>query len=301
MAVLPNGDLVVSGSMTMVAGQPVSGIARWNGVAWDDMGWTTPGFFTGLIGLMDGGVVAAHSSLATGRSLVQWDGTSWLPMPYPPGATGTIRSLLELPDHDLIAFDTGPGLSRLDGSTWSTPGTFTGSGGSACAAFLAEGTLVVGGLFNAVNGIVSVNLARLTTVCPATFQISAAGCPSSGGDNALTASTGAWVGGTVATRAAGLPAQALVAVVFGFAPQLLPLATVVPQGQPGCVLAVTADAVALTVTSSGTVRWQIALPASTSLVGVPFYHQMVPFELGPASAVVAVTATDALRFEVGAF
>jgi hypothetical protein len=45
----------------------------------------------------------------------------------------------------------------------------------------------------------------------------------------------------------------------------------------------------------------LTLPSTPPLVGVAFYHQMVPIELGPLGQFVAMTATNALQLTAGIF
>jgi hypothetical protein len=71
------------------------------------------------------------------------------------------------------------------------------------------------------------------------------------------------------------------------------------QGQPGCDLLATPDLVTFAVAAAGTVATEIAIPPTPAVIGASFWQQMHPFELDAALQIVAVTATDALRFTVG--
>lgn len=52
------------------------------------------------------------------------------------------------------------------------------------------------------------------------------------------------------------------------------------------------------MTTTGTAASSIYLPNSPPLIGVVFYHQMVPLELGPAG-IAAITSTNALQLTIG--
>ena len=51
-------------------------------------------------------------------------------------------------------------------------------------------------------------------------------------------------------------------------------------------------------------QWHVGVvlggPATAALLGAVLVHQLVPFELDASGAIVAVTATDALRLTIGA-
>ena len=73
------------------------------------------------------------------------------------------------------------------------------------------------------------------------------------------------------------------------------------QAPPGCTLHVAPQYYDLLPVGQGTARWQFLLPNSAVLAGMDFHHQMLPFEIGPAGGIVAVTATNALSFRIGSF
>jgi hypothetical protein len=55
------------------------------------------------------------------------------------------------------------------------------------------------------------------------------------------------------------------------------------------------------VTLTGSAQSSLFLPNSPPLVGVVFYHQMVPIELDGFGNWVAITSTNALQLTAGAF
>ena len=74
-----------------------------------------------------------------------------------------------------------------------------------------------------------------------------------------------------------------------------------PQGQPGCDLLVQPDILEAMVTLTGSAQSSLFLPNTPPLVGVVFYHQMVPIELDGIGNWVAITSTNALQLTAGAF
>ncbi|HRI61005.1 MAG TPA: T9SS type A sorting domain-containing protein [Saprospiraceae bacterium] len=82
-------DLVVCGEFNWVAGQPISGIARWNGVQWDSLGSGLSGSIAGTPALLyphqmtvfDGDLIVCGNFLKAGgqtvNGIARWDGQNW--------------------------------------------------------------------------------------------------------------------------------------------------------------------------------------------------------------------------------
>ncbi|HEX6812527.1 MAG TPA: glycoside hydrolase family protein [Planctomycetota bacterium] len=135
----------------------------------------------------------------------------------------------------------------------------------------------------------------------ATSTIHAPGCASSGGANTLAATSLPWIGATFQASGTGLPATALVVSATGVLTMPpLPMSVVFAQGVPGCSLVVTPDVLDVVATTTGTAQTAIAIPNSPAIVGMSFYHQMVPIEIDASWQWLAVTVTNALRLTVGA-
>ena len=170
---------------------------------------------------------------------------------------------------------------------------------------LANGDVVAGGEFTRVDDAVSAYLARLSTTCPATSITSGTGCPSSGGSNTLIAATLPWVEATFRATGTGLPPLAIVIAATSVTsiPQgLAPLSALLPPlGQPGCDLLVQPDILEAMVTLTGSAQSSLFLPNTPPLVGVTFFHQMVPIELDGVGNWIAITSTNALQLTAGAF
>ena len=91
-----------------------------------------------------------------------------------------------------------------------------------------------------------------------------------------------------------------VTSVTSFVPGV-PLSLAFAQAGPGCDLFVAPDILGVLVTTTGTATSQFVLPNTPPLVGVTFFHQMVPIELDAFGAWIAVTATNALQLTAGQF
>lgn len=127
-AVDTNGDLVVGGRFTAAGGSAAAHIARWNGASWGALGSGMDGDVLAICTLANGDLVAGGSFTTAGgvvaNGLARWDGTSWT-------AFGT----------GLDAFPPfGPAVLAIEE--------------------LPNGDLVIGGLFDGVNGIAVANVAR---------------------------------------------------------------------------------------------------------------------------------------------
>ena len=311
LAMLPNGDVVAGGQFTVAGGVPANNIARWDGTAWSPLG-TGMGFVYALATLPNGDVVAGGNFLVAGgiasRCIARWNG-AWSPLGL--GASDTVLALTALPNGEVVAGglflgagSSGAGrIARWDGVAWSTFGTgVTGSNPSVQSlATLANGDIAVGGNFAQVDGAVSSYFAEITTTCPATAVSMGSGCVGSGGPNVLVATALPWAGATFRARGTGMPALGLVVGVTGLLPLSLPLASVLPQGQPGCTLLETPDLLQLLVPVAGEAQSSLPLPNTAALVGQALLHQMVAIEQDASFAITALTSTNALLAVLGGY
>jgi hypothetical protein len=265
LAVLPDGDLVAGGTFTTAGGVAARHVARWDGATWTAM--PTP-----LWGVFGEGV-AALAVLANG-DLVATEYNFGIYVPGQPASR----------------------VLRWNGTDWSLLATPNG----IVHALAADrgGQLAVGGVFSAIDGLVTAFAARYATTCPATAASFGAGCAG----HALVASTLPWVDTTFAATATGLPSQAIAVALSSFtafAPGALPLANVLPQALPGCDLLVQPDIVQALAATGGSVVSSLFLPDTPPLVGMTFYHQVVPFEVDAGQQFLAITATNALSLTAG--
>ncbi|MFO1076772.1 MAG: hypothetical protein U1E73_03495 [Planctomycetota bacterium] len=304
---LRNGDIVVGGYFDHAGGVAAANIARWDGQQWWPFGTgvTGSGGVGQVVELPDGDLVVCADSVA------RWNGATWSPLGA--GPAWHPSRLLLLPNGDLLGighFEYPPSpimwcVGRWDGQSWQEVDAgliaMTPTHSSAyCAAALPDGSAIVGGRFTWAGQHPAAFLAHLDTSCPATATPLAAGCPSSGGSNTLTAGL-PWLGGTWIAEASGLPANGFVFACTSFATVILPLPLLSPHGQPGCTLRVAPEFLSVLFPHQGTAEVQLPLPATAALAGIAFHHQMVPIELDSAGTITAITATNALTLRVGAF
>ncbi|MBL9077215.1 MAG: hypothetical protein JNL08_06920 [Planctomycetes bacterium] len=314
LAVLANGDLVAGGLFTEAGGAPALCIARWNGIAWSQFGAGANGSVLAFAELASGDLIVggafdvAGGAPASRIAFLHVASSTWVPLGG--GTDQPVRAVAVTPNGDVIAagdFTIAGGtpasrIARWNGNTWSP---IAGADWPVyCLQRVAGDDLVAAGDFTTVGGVVSPRIARLTTTCPASAVAAGLGCPSSGGNNLLVAASPPWVDATFHTVGTGLPTVAIVATLTSFSsiPQgAVPLALAFPQAGPGCDVLVAPDILGALVTTTGSAASAMYLPNVPPLVGMTFFHQMVPIELDGSGAWVSVTATNALSITPGAF
>jgi hypothetical protein len=294
MAVLPNGDVAASSLLLLGS----SAHAQWDGATWTAL--------SGLTGAATFYTVAQNGDLLAAGSfnpsrIARWNGSTWTQV----GGLGVVspNCLLELPNGDLLLAGSSSGIAaceRLLGSTLTSI-VQGGPGNIRTITAEADGSLFVGGDFTRLDGQVAARLARLGTNCPAGVLVAGTGCSGSGGPNTLAATSLPWVGSTFRSTASGLPTNGVAIEVLGFAPTLLSLSSLLPQGGAGCNLLVAPVAFGLQLPSSGSVGLQFVVPNDVALVGAIVRQQVLAAELDAQANLVAVTASNALQLVVGAF
>jgi hypothetical protein len=301
--VTATGDLIVGGQFATAGGITANGIARWNGSAWSSLGTSPLAEVRSIKVTPDGALVAAGYD-----GVYRWDGTAWafLGLSY----SGSVNVVTDLPNGDLVAGasdglpagSTARSIARFDGTSWSTIGLATNYEVIAFATG-PNGDLIVGGSFTRAGGLVSARLARLTTTCPATVANAGFGCSGSGGASTLTSTTLPWVESTFRATGSNLPAPCYVLSVYGLSPVVpaFALDSVFPEALAGCNLHVMPDGIETLFTATGTVQSQILLPNTPPLVGVSFYHQMVPVVVDAQLSPLEISATNALQLTAGMF
>jgi hypothetical protein len=245
------------------------------------------------------------------NGIARWDGVAWTLLGSSPYFQSPLQPgpLAVLPDGDVIVgglfAQTGPSLLlRWNGSVWNPLAAVSPQEPQSAAVpldleVLPDGDVVVVGRIGGAAGLPAFAVARLRSPCAATVVQHGPGCASSGGSNTLTAQSLPWTGSTFRARGEGLPGLALVSVVYGLSPLSLPLASVLPQALPGCDLLTAPDFVTFAVCTNGTVDTALAIPDTFALFGLSFYHQLNPFEIDPSLTILAVTASNALRMQIG--
>ncbi|MGE3173780.1 MAG: hypothetical protein AB7O97_14235 [Planctomycetota bacterium] len=318
LAVRRDGVLFAGGSFSTAGGSPCSHIAQWNGTVWSPVGPGCNGDVFALSVRHGDEVIVAGSFTAAGglpanriaRSLA----TGWSTM----GAAGVdpaaARAVFVLPNGDVVAGrgfhqpGTLPdgGISRWDGSTWSGFGAGLAaaapSSSVAARAFALrpDGSLVVGGNFSIAGGVVSRQLAVLSSACPPAVHAFGAGCSSAAGPVVVTAEALPWLGTTFRTTTTGIAPVSVCLGVVGLRSASIPLPSILPQGQPGCSLLASLDIVQL-LQPDGAGSWQSALPvpASASLLGATFFQQTLPLEFDGTGAFMAARGSNGLAATIG--
>ena len=316
----PNGTVIAGGSFTLAGGVAINSIAQWNGSTWSSLGTGMPGgTVRGLTQRSNGEVIAVGSFQTAGGVTVnrcaRWNG-AWSAM----AVTGWVdntppRAVMTLPNGDVLAgrgfHQPGAlhdaGISRWNGTNWNSIGVpldvpdYSQSIDIRAMALRANGDVVLAGYFHAAGNHVSFQLARLSPTCAASATAYGAGCSSAAGPLVITADTLPWIGSTMRTTTTGIAPVSLCLGLTGFTQQAIPLAAVLPQGQPGCTLLDSAEVVDLLPSNpNGSVSSTLALANSTSLIGAVFYQQTVPLEFDAQFALTAVRSSNALTLVVGA-
>ena len=225
-------------------------------------------------------------------------------------------ALTVLPNGDLVAggtFTTAGSaaanrIARWNGSTWSPLGSGMTGGPLAAPKVSAltvrpNGELVAGGDFTTAGGSDSPCLARYISPCPATAVTTGAACPGSGGPNTYTAINLPWIGTTFRANSTTIPSFAFVVVATGFTATSIPLGGLLPLSPPACNLLVTPDLYEWnrTITSTGTIHTQLAIPDSVALAGLQLRQQLVLLEVDQNLFFVESTSSNALTLTIGAF
>ena len=317
LAVRGDGTLFVGGAFTNAGGIACQRVAQWNGTTWAQVGAGTNDEVHGLAARPDGDIVAVGAFTSAGglpaSRIARWTGAAWASM----GAASTdpdlARAVFALPDGDILAARgfhlpaqfPDDGIARWDGTTWSSLGS--GLDGHilnvpvAVHAFAqrANGDVIVGGSFSAAGDVMSYDLAVLSPSCRPTAVPYGSGCSSVVGPIELRADALPWAGATFRTTTSGLVPNSLCLDVTGFATLATPLAALLPEGQPGCVLLATPDLVDLTVPSGSTARAALTLAADPALLGAVFHRQSIPVEFDLGGAIAALRASNALSLTIG--
>jgi hypothetical protein len=123
---LPNGDLIVGGTVTNAGGVAVTNIARWNGTTWFPLGSGLNGLVTALAAMPNGDVLAAGNFTMSGATtvgrLARWNGTTW--SAYGTNVPSGVTGLAVLGNGSVLisgSFNTpANGLARWTGSAWAS-------------------------------------------------------------------------------------------------------------------------------------------------------------------------------------
>ena len=289
MLALPNGDVLIGGLFVPATSSQV-GLMRYSAGTLTPVAGAPP--IVTSLALTDDGAVLVQGS----GSLQRWDGSTWTPLPSVGAAV-----FAQLANGELVACGTAlavggaptSALFRLRAGGWESCGEITG-GQALALATTARGEVLVGGRFVSAGNVVSCGLARSSPTCPATAVVFGSGCSGGAGPVTLSATSGAWVGGTLHTAAHVFPAGSLAVQVAGVQNTV----TALPGGAPGCSLFVLPILTGVLVPSGGTAASAFAIPAQPALAGQQFRLQVVGIELAGAS-ILRLTSTNALDVTIG--
>lgn len=262
ITVAPNGDLIACGGFTSIGGVPLSRVARWDGANWSALGSGADRFVSGLACLPNGDLIATGSfTVAGGQPAL--------------------------------------GVARWDGVGWSAFGAGLGGGDGKSLGLSLDGTVAIGGTFVSAGGNVSPFFARMRTACPATATSSGSPCATTAGMMQLEVTQGAWLGVEARTRCPGIVTGALALGVLGLSPIQVPLASLLPVGQPGCLLTTAPMAFAVLAPVAGEVSWSVPIPVMPVLIGTTFREQIVELEFNPGPQASAMVASNSLALTIG--
>lgn len=300
-----NGNLVVGGT---------SGIAEWDGSTWTSLGSTASGSVMELAETPDGDLIASGQFTSIGgvgvNHIARWNGTAWQAIGF--GLNGWGTALAVLPNGDLLAASVSTvfpndsaTLMRWNGVNWSRalgPGAASAVNGYVQTMLPpTDGVVLMGGRFDNAGGVSALRLAKLTTDCPAQSAPAGSGCSGTAGPVALAADNLPWLGSTFRATTTGLTNNSLAVGTFSFRQVSVPLASVHPQGLPGCSVLVDDEILIEFLVGSGEVTSEIAIPNAAPLIGANFYHQVIPVQLTVTGDIAAIAASNALALTAGAF
>jgi len=173
LGALPDGDLVLGGNFSGVAGIAARGIVRRTAFGWLPMATTFSGGVSRIVvtqagDLLIGGTFAGIDS-ATSAHVARWHAGTWYPLGLGVNyqGSGDVGAIAPLPNGDVIVGGTfsyaGSGIAnniaRWNGTAWSA----LGSGANDSVTSLAvqpDGSLIVGGKFTTAGGVPANRIAK---------------------------------------------------------------------------------------------------------------------------------------------
>ncbi|MBK8975655.1 MAG: hypothetical protein IPM29_06990 [Planctomycetes bacterium] len=308
LAEMPNGDVVAGGTIP-----GPNGLLVWNGVQpWRPTG-SPNGRVLALLTRRDGTLAIGGDFTSLGgltglAGVASYDGASFGAYGRGLSVSGSVRAFVETVSGELLAggsFTAGAiapstGIARFDGTNWVT--VQRGVDRSVFALERVDDlTVLAGGDFSLVGGLVSTRLATLASTCLpniAPFDLGATGC------GTLTAANLPMVGSTFRANATGLPAPAFALAIRGFAaPSPVPLTTAFPSLPTTCALLIDPNLLIVDnfFTTTGSLQTEFAIANIPVNIGLVLSYQVVALEVDAQLNILSTAATDALRLTIGAF
>jgi hypothetical protein len=311
-----DGTVFAGGRFTIASLFSRFRIARWDGTSWGQVGAGFDEAVHGLAERPNGDIIAVgefrQASLFPVDRIARWDGFFWVSMGAASGDAQPCRSVYVMPNGDVVAGrafhqpnrSVDSGFSRWNGATWSSMGFLTGKDtldpiDVRVITQRADGELVLGGNFHVADFTMSHSLATLRSRCMPVAETLGTSCSSSAGPLLLAANTLPWLGGVFQTTTTGLAPGSLCLGAVGFSPVTLPLAALLPQGQPGCFVNASLDIVTLLPTGTGTAHSLLRIANDRALLGVQLFMQSLPLEFDLSGALAAVRGSNALAPRIG--
>ncbi len=155
------GDLYIGGDFKSAGGQTTKGIARWNGTTWDNLqGGFGAGSYVFDLVVHDGvlhavGSFGSMGGVSTGGVAV-WNGSQWSAFK---GTLAPQATALEFPLGVPTLVGSSTKMRQWDGMKWTEivkSGTIWNMG--SIAEF--QGSVIVGGTFDSLNGAAAASIAR---------------------------------------------------------------------------------------------------------------------------------------------
>lgn len=169
------GDLLVGGTFSSVAGVVANSIARWNGAAWQALG---AGSANGVAGTVNALAVSGNDIYAAGtftqaggataNRVAKWTGTSWssLGTGAANGLNGTVNAIVIKGSDVYVAgsftqagLNSANRIARWNGAVWIRLGSGLDNGVVSALAVYGD-DLYVGGTFTSAGGLPAYRIAR---------------------------------------------------------------------------------------------------------------------------------------------
>ncbi len=126
-----NGELYIGGGFTQISGEPMKGIARWNGQTWNPVGQGVDGWVRSLCVYNNELYIGGKFSSAGGlnvENIVKWNGNSYQHVPtnginFSESFSG-ITAMCVYNGALIIGGDMNPFIAKFNGNNWTSVGNY---------------------------------------------------------------------------------------------------------------------------------------------------------------------------------